>query len=389
MKRKFYAIWTLLLAFVAVQANAQVTDGLYRALTDANSARVVALGGVPLPVHDGDLQTAVFNPSAISPEMNNQMTLSYVGDFKMGTNFATAQYSHTFENLGSFAASVQYYNYGKMQYASESGSTDGNTFNVSDYAVTLGWGRELTDKWSIGANLKYAGVQYEAGRAGALGVDVAATYWSYSNWAFTLAARNIGRQIYCQELNVENKWLPFSMDFMASKKLDHLPLTIVFGYKDIQRWNKLYADPLDLEGYYDPITGQYNEPSKAAKFFTNLGCHLLVGGELAIGKNLVDLKAKLGDKLAKYEGKEIVFGFRPESIKLGEHKEAYVLPANVELTEMLGDNTNVYITMGEVHSILKVDPHDTPEVDSDITFSVPYENVYLFDGETEMVIMTK
>lgn len=286
MKRKFYAIWTLLLAFVAVQANAQVTDGLYRALTDANSARVVALGGVPLPVHDGDLQTAVFNPSAISPEMNNQMTLSYVGDFKMGTNFATAQYSHTFENLGSFAASVQYYNYGKMQYASESGSTDGNTFNVSDYAVTLGWGRELTDKWSIGANLKYAGVQYEAGRAGALGVDVAATYWSYSNWAFTLAARNIGRQIYCQELNVENKWLPFSMDFMASKKLDHLPLTIILGYKDIQHWNKLYDDPLHLYDTYDPITGEYVTPSKASRFFTNLGCHLVIGGEMAIGKNL-------------------------------------------------------------------------------------------------------
>ena len=53
---------------------------------------------------------------------------------------------------------------------------------------------------------------------------------------------------------------------------------------------------------------------------------------------------------------------------------------------MLGDNTNVYITLDEVHSILKVDPHDTPEVDSDITFSIPYENVYLFDGETEMVI---
>jgi multiple sugar transport system ATP-binding protein len=53
---------------------------------------------------------------------------------------------------------------------------------------------------------------------------------------------------------------------------------------------------------------------------------------------------------------------------------------------MLGDNTNVYIEMGEIHSILKVDPHDTPEVDSQITFSIPYENVYLFDGETEKVI---
>lgn len=286
MKRIIYAIWALMLSLIALHVNAQVSNGLYRALTDANSARVVALGGLPLPMHDGDLQTVVFNPSAISPEMNNQMVLSYVGDFNIGTNFATAQYSHTFEKLGSFAASVQYYNYGSMQYVSESGNVDGSTFNVSDYAVTLGWGRELTDKWSIGANLKYAGVQYESGQAGALGVDVAATYWSYSNWAFTLTARNIGRQIYSRELNVTNKWLPFSVDFMASKKLNHLPLTIILGYKDIQHWNKFYKDPLDLSGYYDPITGQYQEPSKASKFFTNLGCHLVVGGELALGKNL-------------------------------------------------------------------------------------------------------
>ena len=165
----------MVLTFIVLGGNAQVTNGTYRALTDANSARVVALGGLPLPVHDGDLQTAVFNPSTISPEMNNQLSVAYVGEFKVGTHFATAQYSHTFDKVGSFAASVQYYNYGNMLYASESGYTDGSTFNVSDYAVTSGWGRELTDKWSIGANLKYAGVQYENGSAGALGVAVAAT----------------------------------------------------------------------------------------------------------------------------------------------------------------------------------------------------------------------
>ena len=256
-------------------------------MTDANSARVVALGGLPLPMHDGDLQTAVFNPSSISPEMNNQITLSYVGDFKLGTNYASAQYSHTFEKIGSFAATVQYNNYGDMAYASESGTTDGTTFNVSDYAVTLGWGRELTDKWSIGANLKYVGVQYESGRAGALGVDVAATYWSYSNWAFTLAGRNIGRQLFIVEMLNDEKWLPFSLDFTASKKLDHLPLTIVVGYRDIQQWNKAYDDPLHLYASYDPITGDYSTPSKASRFFTNLGCHIVVGGELEIGKNLL------------------------------------------------------------------------------------------------------
>ncbi len=280
-------ILALVLSIIALQANAQVSNGLYRALRDANSARVVALGGLPLPMHDGDLQTAVFNPSSISPEMNNQITMSYVGDFNLGTHFGTVQYSHTFDKVGSFAASVQYYNYGNMQYATESGYTDGSTFNVSDYAITIGWGRELTDKWSIGANLKYVGVQYESGRAGALGVDVAATYWSYSNWAFTLAGRNIGRQLFIVNMQNDKKWLPFTLDFTASKKLNHLPLTIILGYRDITHWNKIYDDPLHLYDTYDPITGDYTTPSKTSQFFTNLGCHFVIGGELEIGKNLL------------------------------------------------------------------------------------------------------
>lgn len=331
MKRTLFIIWVLVLSIIVLQVNAQVSNGLYRALTDANSARVVALGGLPLPVHDGDLQTAVFNPSTISPEMDNQLTLSYVGDFNVETNFATAQYSRTFEKIGSFAASVQYYNYGNMQYASESGYTDGSTFNVSDYVVTLGWGRELTDKWSIGANLKYAGVQYETGRAGAMGVDVAGTYWSYTNWVFTLTARNIGRQIFCRELNVNDRWLPFSMDFIASKKLDHLPLTIVMGYKDLQHWNKLYQDPLDLAGYYDPITGQYQEPSKTAKFFTNLVSHLVIGGEMALGKNLL-LRASYNYETHRNMGvpeKRSLVGFSAGfSVKIKAFQIDYALSRN-------------------------------------------------------------
>ena len=110
------------------------------------------------------------------------------------------------------------------------------------------------------------------------------------------------------------------------------------------------------------------------------------GGAITVGDKKLDLSHKLGSKTAAYEGKEIIFGFRPESIKLGAADQAYVLDADVELTEMLGDNTNVYIRMGELQSILKVDPHDTPETDSSIEFSVPYENVYLFDAVTENVI---
>jgi multiple sugar transport system ATP-binding protein len=111
------------------------------------------------------------------------------------------------------------------------------------------------------------------------------------------------------------------------------------------------------------------------------------GGKMAFGKNTIDLTKKMGKKAADYEGKEIVFGFRPEAIDLFAEENAYKIDADVELTEMLGDNTNVYITSGEEKAILKVDPHDTPEIDEPITFCIPYESVYLFDAETEMRIM--
>ncbi len=111
------------------------------------------------------------------------------------------------------------------------------------------------------------------------------------------------------------------------------------------------------------------------------------GGKMAFGKNTIDLTKKMGKKTADYEGKEIVFGFRPEAIDLFAEENAYKIDADVELTEMLGDNTNVYITSGEEKAILKVDPHDTPEIDEPITFCIPYESVYLFDAETEQRIM--
>ena len=110
------------------------------------------------------------------------------------------------------------------------------------------------------------------------------------------------------------------------------------------------------------------------------------GGKITVGGKALDLSHKLGKKLADWEEKELVFGFRPEGIRLGEQRDAYILPAAVELTEMLGDNTNVYINMEGEAAILKVDPHDTPETDSNIVFSIPYESVYLFDAETEKVI---
>lgn len=140
--------------------------------------------------------------------------------------------------------------------------------------------------------------------------------------------------------------------------------------------------PYDL--YYNPVNlfvaGFIGEPP-----MNFIRC-TVNNGAVTIGDTVCDLSAKLAAQQNSYEGKDVQFGFRPEAIVLGEQPDSYVIHAKVELTEMLGDNTNVYVQIGDKSAILKVDPHDTPEVDSDLTFSIPYESTYLFDAETELVI---
>ena len=110
------------------------------------------------------------------------------------------------------------------------------------------------------------------------------------------------------------------------------------------------------------------------------------GGCIDIAGQKLDISANLGRQKQAYEGKDVYFGFRPEAVSLGRQDSAYVLNAHVELTEMLGDNTNVYVNMGQHNAILKVSPYETPAMDTDITFSVPVSATYLFDAETEFVI---
>ena len=144
--------------------------------------------------------------------------------------------------------------------------------------------------------------------------------------------------------------------------------------------------PHDL--YFNPtnvfVAGFIGEPPMNFARDTVKDGRIVINGTDINVSNLLDK-----DTLGSYEGKEIVFGFRPEGILLGAHPDSFVFEAKVQLTELLGDNTNVYVDMDGAPLILKVDPHDTPEDDAMVTFSVPYANAYVFDGESEMRIEKK
>ena len=114
-------------------------------------------------------------------------------------------------------------------------------------------------------------------------------------------------------------------------------------------------------------------------------------GKIKAGEHELDLTPVVKDVKA-LEGKPVVFAFRPEAIKLaapkktGKEEGGYELVSNVDLTELLGDMTNVYANIGDVNVILKVNPHFTPEMGSQFKFFVPYSAAYVFDGETELAV---
>ena len=148
------------------------------------------------------------------------------------------------------------------------------------------------------------------------------------------------------------------------------------------------------DGYVQQIGTPYELYFKPANVFVagfigeppmNFVRSRVVDGTVTFGGQKISL-TQIRPDLASMEGKEIIFGFRPEAVVLKEQEKAVRINCQVELTEMLGDNTNVYITSGDQQAILKVDSHDTPETDSEISFCIPWESIYLFDGETEKVI---
>lgn len=90
------------------------------------------------------------------------------------------------------------------------------------------------------------------------------------------------------------------------------------------------------------------------------------------------------------EGQQVILGFRPEAItlcdKINQDDQDIYFDVNIELTELLGDNTNVYAIFGPHNIILKVDPHDINKMSDECKFRVSRSSLYLFDKATENVI---
>ncbi|MBC35137.1 MAG: hypothetical protein CL663_03720 [Bacteroidetes bacterium] len=259
-----------------LNVNAQIGgQSTYAFLNLENSARIAALGGASPVALDDDLSLAIANPSLIRPSMDQQLTFSFV-DYFSDINYGFVSYSKDYDRLGSFVASVQFIDYGTFKYANEAGVQQGE-FGASEFALILGWGRELTQNFRIGANSKFIYSNLEQYNSIGLAVDLSATYMaSRTDFVASVMILNAGRQLKAYRSgNIEP--LPFEIRFALSNKLKHIPFRYHLMLTHLEKFDLTYVNPL-LQNDFGQSIG---EASLAEKMMS----HVVVGGEILFSEN--------------------------------------------------------------------------------------------------------
>lgn len=98
------------------------------------------------------------------------------------------------------------------------------------------------------------------------------------------------------------------------------------------------------------------------------------------------LPEEWSDKIASYDGKEVVLGARPEDIGSPTAEalpNAPKIKATVEVIEPMGSESYLYLKVGDNTFIAKVDSHRKCQVGDELTLSVMIAKSKIFDKETE------
>lgn len=203
-----------------------------RFLSVSTEARASALSGAVTSL-DGNSSSMFYNPSSMA-NMSNEIHVS-LGQVKWIADinyvFGSVAYKPMDGLLGTFGFTFTSVDYGDLQStilaSNEQGFLDVGTFNPTAYTVGFGYAKSLTNKFYIGANVKYV-KQNLVGGIVDFGSDEAANAQNYNIdvWAFDFGILyKTGLKSLNFGMNIKN----FSPEVTYIKESFQLPLLFEMG----------------------------------------------------------------------------------------------------------------------------------------------------------------
>ena len=99
------------------------------------------------------------------------------------------------------------------------------------------------------------------------------------------------------------------------------------------------------------------------------------------------------NKKANYlpaKGKKVIFGIRPEDVHTANFAPPGIIPApltaDVDVTELMGNEIFLYLLSGKKSFIARVDPRTRVHTGDQIDLTVNMDNMHLFDPQTEKTL---
>lgn len=264
--------------------SAQIIGGrnVFSFLSLPQSARVTGLGGAQIAVKDDDLVFAAANPAALNPAMSGRVAFNH-NFFLAGIQHGYVAYARQLPKWGFTAhGSIQYMGYGDIQRADEYGDIQG-TVKAGETAFTLGAGRPLTDRISLGINVRMAFSRLDVYKSSALLADAGVLYADTAKRiSVGLVIRNAGTQMATYADIKET--LPFDIQLGFSKRLKHLPFRFSIIAHQLQQWDIRYNDPNFQDDEVLLFGDEQPKESKASAAIDNFFRHLIFNGEFLLGK---------------------------------------------------------------------------------------------------------
>ena len=273
----------LLFQLPVSEANGQITGGqhVFNFLSLPASSRVTGLGGMQIAVKDDDPVFAATNPAALNADMDGHIAINH-NFFLSDIQHGYVAYVHQLDKIGfTVQGGLQYMKYGDIDRADEFGNLMGKV-KAGETAFTLGGARSLTDRISLGLNLRMAVSTLDVYQSSALLADAGLMYADTAKrLTIGLVMRNAGTQLATYAGTRES--LPFDIQLGITRRLKHLPFRFGIVAHHLQKWDIRFNDPNAENDDFLIIGDTQPTENKASAAIDNFFRHLVFNGEFLLG----------------------------------------------------------------------------------------------------------
>jgi hypothetical protein len=268
---------TLLLMLLVTFCAAYSAENSFYFLRYVGSARSAGLGGAFVSMTD-DPSALFFNPASVATNRTKNFSFTF---FKhvLDVNSGTVTFNHKWENVGNFAGSVVFTNYGSFEGSDKLGQSKG-TFTANDIAVGVSYANKLDTNLYYGGTLKLISSSIEKYSSFAFALDFGLLFeLPEKRTNIGVSILNVGTQL--STFSGVRESLPLDIRIGINHRLRGLPLLLNFSFVHL-------ADATN--NFFD----------KFLKF--------TIGGEFEIGQ-YVNLRLGYDNNIRKYSSSSKDKGF--------------------------------------------------------------------------------